>query len=73
MIDNEVYLATRDCPVQERKIAIINYDGEKVCEWEKFGENNLVLLWSDSQQLLIQDIDKSSYRILDLEDISSLK
>lgn len=72
-LDNEVYLLFHDQPDTERRVVIIDYDGNKICEWKKFGINKLKIFWSDSEQLLLQNSEKLNYQMLKLADVSSLQ
>ncbi len=64
--DNEFYLSKNDMPYAERKITAIDYDGNIVFEIDnlEYGE----LKWSDSEQLLIRDVqnEECRYSLFDL-------
>lgn len=72
-VDNEVYLIVHDKPDTERKIVVMDYDGNKICQWDKFGTDKLKFCWSDSKQLLLQNSEEMSYRMLKLTDLSTLR
>lgn len=72
-LDNEVYLIVHDRPNTERRVVVIDYNGNKICEWKKFGTDNLTVLWSDSKQLLLKNTEELSYQILNLDDVSTLQ
>lgn len=72
-LDNEVYLLMHDRPDTERRVAIIDYDGHKVCEWKKSGIDNRKIFWSDSELLLLQNLENLDYQMLKLTDVSSLQ
>lgn len=71
--DNMVYLYLHDLPDTKRRIVIVDYDGNKVCEWKKFGTKNLAILWSDSEQLLLRNNEKETYQIVKMADLSKLE
>ena len=52
---------------------IVDYVGNKVCEWKKFGIKNLAILWSDSEQLLLRNNEKETYQIVKMADLSKLE
>ena len=71
--DNMVYLYLHNLPDTKRRIVIVDYDGNKVCEWKKFGIKNLAILWSDSEQLLLRNNEKETYQIVKMADLSKLE
>jgi hypothetical protein len=69
-LDNEVYLILHDKPDADRRIVVIDYNGNKLCEWKKFGETMLKFFWSDSERLLLQNTEDGTFQLLKLTDVS---
>lgn len=72
-IDNEVYLLMHNQPDIERKVIIIDYDGNIICEWKRDRADKNKICWSDSEHLLLKKEEKNNFQILKLTDVSSLK
>lgn len=68
-LDNENYIEENNLSYEERKLIVIDYDGNKVCEFSDLGDKGV--LWSNQKQLLIQylvqDSDETRYELLDLK------
>ena len=59
--------------VSERRIMVVDYDGNVICERKNMTENSPEIIWSDSKQVLLQNIEKETYQILNVKEISTLK
>ena len=60
-------------PDIERKVIIIDYDGNIICEWKRDRADKIKICWSDSEHLLLKKEEKNNFQILKLTDVSSLK
>ena len=70
-----IYFDNEPCAdsVSERRIMVVDYDGNVICERKNMTENSPEIIWSDSKQVLLQNIEKETYQILNLKEISTLK
>ena len=52
---------------------VVDYDGNVICERKNMTENSQEIILSDSNQVLLQNIEKETYQILNVKEISTLK
>ena len=63
-LDNELYVSEN--PDMQRRITVIDYDGNTVRDIAGVGINKSVI-WSDMEKILLYDSDTGQYSIYDIK------